>query len=213
MKPVISILLNLLLVGSLIAQQGLKADYYNGTNFNQKVATRTEPNIDKSWNDIPPVPGLDPHDCSIRWTGRLTAPETGTYTFSAKVDDGIRVWVGGVMVIDNWQLNDDGRFTGKVIMRKGTPYDLKVEYFNALIEGEVRLLWTLPNVQSPVVVESKYFNEKPKPSPQQAPAKAEAKKILHPLPSPTQNPKNNQPPSTQNQRPSNNQPPTVEPWS
>ncbi len=176
MKPVISILLNLLLVGSLIAQQGLKAEYYNGTNFNQKVATLTEPNIDKSWNDIPPVPGLDPHDCSIRWTGRLTAPETGTYTFSAKVDDGIRVWVGGVIVIDNWQLNDDGRFTGKVIMRKGTSYDLKVEYFNALIEGEVRLLWTLPNVQSPVVVESKYFNEKPKPSLQQAPAKADAKK-------------------------------------
>ena len=176
MKPFLSLLLNFCLIGCIVAQQGLKATYYNGTDFNEKVATRTDKMIDLSWNDEPPVPGLNPHDCSIRWTGRLTAPETGTYTFSARVDDGIRVWVGGVQVIDNWQLNDDGHFTGQVIMREGTQYDLKVEYFNALIEGEVRLLWTLPSAKSPVVVESKYFYEKPKPVTQQAPTKPELKK-------------------------------------
>ena len=111
------------------------------------------------------MPGLDPHYCSIRWTGILNAPVTGTYTFSAKVDDGIRVWVGGVMVIDNWQLNDDGHFTGKVLMKAGVPYDLKVEYFNGLIEGEVRLLWTLPDAQSPVVVDSKFFTQTIPPKP------------------------------------------------
>jgi outer membrane protein OmpA-like peptidoglycan-associated protein len=156
----------LLLVGCLSAQPStLRAEYYNGTEFNQKVTTRIESNIDKAWNDIPPVPGIDPHNCSIRWMGRITAPKTGTYTFSAKVDDGIRVWVGGVLVIDNWNLNDDGQFTGKVIMREGTAYDLKVEYFNALIEGEIRLLWKLPEAQLPAIVESKYFQEQPKPAP------------------------------------------------
>lgn len=191
MKPLFFLLFNML-AGCLFAQQGLKAVYYNGTNFNQEVATRTESNIDKSWNDVPPVPGIDPHNCSIRWTGRITAPETGTYTFSAKVDDGIRVWVGGVQVIDNWNLNDNGQFTGQVIMREGTAYDLKVEYFNALIEGEVRLLWTLPNTNRPAIVESKYFNGKPKPTPQQSPAKTEAKKenptATKPKPAPKKQP-------------------------
>ncbi len=95
MKPFLSFFINYCIIGYLAAQQGLKAEYFNGTNFNEKVATQTDRMIDLSWNDEPPVPGLDPHYCSIRWTGRLTAPETGTYTFSARVDDGIRVWVGG----------------------------------------------------------------------------------------------------------------------
>ncbi len=206
MKPIISILLNLALFSSLFAQQGLKAEYYNGTDFNQKVATRTEGNIDKSWNDIPPVPGLDPHNCSIRWTGKLTAPASGTYTFSAKVDDGIRVWVGGVKVIDDWKLNDNGQFAGQVVLREGTPYDLKVEYFNALVEGEVRLLWALPNTQTPVVVDSKFFSEKPKPAASQAPAKVEVKKDKPISNSPKPTPKVNPPPT----KPEPNQQPAAD---
>lgn len=200
MKPLLFLFLNLL-AGCLFAQQGLKAVYYNGTDFDQEVATRMESNIDKSWNDVPPVPGIDPHNCSIRWTGRITAPETGTYTFSAKVDDGIRVWVGGVQVIDNWNLNDNGQFTGKVIMREGTSYDLKVEYFNALIEGEVRLLWTLPSTNRPAVVESKYFANKPKPAAQQPTAKTEAKKEQPTTTKPKPAPKKQPNPAVQQPKP------------
>ncbi len=177
MKPLLSLFLHLAIFGCLAAQSGLKTEYYNGTNFNEMVATSIEPMIDLSWNDEPPVPGLNPHNCSIRWTGILNAPETGTYTFSAKVDDGIRVWIGGILVIDNWKLNDDGHFTGRVIMRKGTPYNLKVEYFNALIEGEVRLLWQLPETNRPIIVESKYFTQTIPPPP---PKPVEAKKSTPP---------------------------------
>ncbi|MCF8246290.1 MAG: OmpA family protein [Saprospiraceae bacterium] len=178
MKPILSLFLQLAIFGCLAAQSGLKTEYYNGTDFNEMVATRIEPMIDLSWNDEPPVPGLNPHDCSIRWTGILNAPETGTYTFSAKVDDGIRVWVGGILVIDNWKLNDNGHFTGRVIMREGTPYDLKVEYFNALIEGEVRLLWKLPEAERPIIVESKFFTQTIPPPP---PKPVEAKKSALPV--------------------------------
>ncbi|MBI1225714.1 MAG: OmpA family protein [Bacteroidetes bacterium] len=198
MKPVFALLLLSLTFCSLTAQPGLTAEYFNGTNFNKKVATQIEPMIDLSWNDDPPVPGLNPHSCSIRWTGILNAPQTGTYTFSAKVDDGIRVWVGGILVIDNWKLNDDGRFSGKVIMREGTPYNLKVEYFNALIEGEVRLLWQLPEANRPIIVESKYFTQTIPPPTPKAPVvpekttpkvkpKTEVRKTQEPPPSKPEN--------------------------
>ena len=134
----------LFLLNELSSQNGLKAEYYDGTHFDRKVATRIDDNIDFYWNDRPPVRGIDPHVCSIRWTGKLMAPETGVYVFSARVDDGIRVWVGGVRIINNWQLNDEGISEGKIKMKAGEYYDLKVEYFNALIEGEITLLWELP---------------------------------------------------------------------
>jgi outer membrane protein OmpA-like peptidoglycan-associated protein len=150
----------------LIAQQGLVAEYYDGRNFDKKVASRIDSKIDFNWMSTPPVSGINPHNCSIRWTGKIITPDNGSYTFSAKVDDGIRVWIGDKLVIDAWDLHDVGDFTGKITLEKGKSYDLKVEYFNALIEGEIRLLWELPS-EKPIfggffgtnvkVIESKYF--------------------------------------------------------
>lgn len=128
-----------------IGQSGLVAEYYDGQNFENKVATTIEPAIDHYWDRTTPIEGMNPHVCSVRWTGQLEAPETGKYTFSAKVDDGIRVWIGDQLVIDDWQLNDMGRFEGTAKMQAGQKYDLKVEYFNAMNEAEITLFWEIPD--------------------------------------------------------------------
>ena len=162
----------LLLLGTIhsLSQSGLKADYFDGTEFNRYVATNYVDNINFYWNQRPPVPGINPHVCSIRYTGQLTSPKTGAYTFSARVDDGIRVWVDEVLIIDNWQLNDVGYSEGTVDMKAGTVYSLKIEYFNALNEAELRLLWKLPKEEDtnwffqwwddeePVVIPTQYFS-------------------------------------------------------
>ncbi|MVM33034.1 OmpA family protein [Spirosoma sp. HMF4905] len=127
------------------AQQGLKGEYYTGTNFEHKVFTRIDPAISFNWANQNPGPGISRSYYSIRWTGKLLAPVSGAYTFNAKVDDGIRVWVGNKQVIDAWQLNDSKYFSGRVILEAGKFYDLRVDYFNDLLEGEIDLLWVLPN--------------------------------------------------------------------
>ena len=131
------------MINTSFAQSGLKAQYYDGTNFERLVAERYEANIDQSWLDTPPVPGMNPHECSIRWTGKLKTAKSGTYSFSAQVDDGIRVWIDKELIIDQWDLNDLGLFKGTKELEANREYDLKVEYFNGLIEGEVRLLWKM----------------------------------------------------------------------
>lgn len=128
-----------------MAQGTIKVDYYDGQNFDRYVTTRMEDHIDKYWNEVPPVDGIDPHDCSIRFTTRLKPGLTGEYAFSARVDDGIRVWLNDDLIIDNWKLNDVGISESKVHMESGAFYELKVEYFNALIEGEITLLWDIPD--------------------------------------------------------------------
>jgi outer membrane protein OmpA-like peptidoglycan-associated protein len=127
------------------AQAGLKAEYYDGQSFNRFVTSRIEPNIDQTWSNTPPVKGIDPANCSIRWTGVLVAPETGVYHFSAFVDDGIRVWLGNILIIDQWGLNDVGQFESAISLVASKEYSLKVEYFNALLEGEIKLIWQKPS--------------------------------------------------------------------
>jgi len=62
-----------------------------------------------------------------------------------RVDDGIRVWVDDVRVINNWQLNDLAYSKGKIKLIADSIYTITIEYFNALIEAELQLLWELPN--------------------------------------------------------------------
>ena len=98
---ILIILVGIFNIRSAIAQNGLKGEYFNGQDFDQFIGIKQVENIDFYWNDVAPMPGMNPNVCSVRWTGRLKSPQTGTYEFSARVDDGIRVWVGGVRVINN----------------------------------------------------------------------------------------------------------------
>jgi outer membrane protein OmpA-like peptidoglycan-associated protein len=159
-----SCIICLLALNYALAQPGLKAEYYAGQNFEKKVLTRMDAKIDFVWNvGRGPTPLVDASLFSARWTGKLLAPASGKYTFSAKVDDGIRVWVGGKMVINQWNLNDVGDFKGAIILEEGKQYELKVEYFNAMLEGEIKLIWETPktdnNPKKPETIDAKYFQQ------------------------------------------------------
>ncbi len=134
-----------LMAGQGMAQSGLKGEYYTGTNFEKKILTRIDPQIQFNWLDRSPAPGIPHSYYSIRWTGKLLAPATGEYYFYAKVDDGIRIWVGNQKVMDSWQLNDSKSFTGNIVLKAGQYYDLRVDYFNDMLEGEIYLYWQRPD--------------------------------------------------------------------
>ena len=162
MKYLLSIYFLLILgIPHLLAQKGLKADYFDGRNFDRYVATNYVDQIDFYWNWQAPVEGINPHVCSVRYTGRLKSPRTGWYTFSARVDDGIRVWIGEELIINNWQLNDVGYSDGKVKMKADQFYDIKIEYFNALNEAELRLLWKLPQDEDSNWLENWWYGDDP----------------------------------------------------
>ncbi len=160
----------------LNAQQGLKAEYFDGVDLNRLVDVRNVSNIDENWDRYPPVAGLDPHRCSIRWTGKIVPGKTGNYKFSARVDDGIRVWINKQLIIDEWELNDVGIFQNSIDMIANRAYNITVEYFNALNEGEIRLLWKIPNAEKSwyetifggeeaVVIAPEYFVQPDAPEP------------------------------------------------
>ncbi|MEZ0610783.1 OmpA family protein [Fibrella sp. WM1] len=130
------------------AVSGLTGTYYMGQNFDRKVFTRVDPAINFKWWHKPPGPGLEAEYYSIRWVGRLFVPVTGRYRFSVEVDDGIRLWVGGRRIIDSWGLHNNDRFEGSVDLVANHYYDLRIDYFNAILEGEIKLYWVIPDEKS-----------------------------------------------------------------
>lgn len=151
----------------LVAQQGLLGEYFDGENFEKKIATRTDDKIDFYWDFKAPMNGMAAESFSIRWTGNITAPESGKFLISCTVDDGVRVWIDNQPIINAWNMHDKTFFSNYANLEKGKSYDIKIEYFNGIREGMIKLKWQLPS-EKPVfggmlgsnekIISSKYFS-------------------------------------------------------
>lgn len=212
----------ILLPNSHYAQGGLLAEYYDGKDFNTFVTQEYVGNIENYWDQTPPVDGIDPHYCSIRWTGKLKPAKSATYLFAAIVDDGIRVWIDGEIIINQWQLNDFGVFNGEKELIANQEYDIKVEYFNALNEGEIKLQWAIKKSkeeeswkeyffgQEPQyqIIHSDYFVREESPQPQVSASKITKKIIATPPQKATKKPKKKATtPPAKKKKPTNSPPP------
>jgi len=147
---------------SLIMAQGdLKAAYYNGTNFEEYVGTGSVSNLDLYWDYHPPFEGVISDNCSVIYTGLIKTSRSGEVEFSARVDDGIMLWVGEVMVFSNWRLNDVGDAHGKIYLEGNTDYKFTVKYFNAMNEAELKLYWKLPENPDNNWLENLWYGDDP----------------------------------------------------
>lgn len=128
---------------------GLRAEYFTG--YLDLALERVEPTLDAQWGLEGPSAEVGIDRFSARWTGTLTAPETGTYTIITDNDDGVRVWIGGALVIDDWRGHFVTRNTAEVALEAGVPVDLRVDYFELDIEASMKLSWSSATLPEQVI--------------------------------------------------------------
>src|SRR4030095_15256108 len=96
-EPVVSVPASALTVNG--TEPGLKAEYFNNQELKgSPVTVRTDPRIDFDWGRYNPTPELSGNNFSVRWTGKIKAPETGTYTLGFTADDGARLYIDGKLL-------------------------------------------------------------------------------------------------------------------
>jgi len=105
------------------------------------VFQRDDANIDFNWGSGSPRPDLPVDGFSVRWTRRLTFAQAGKYRFRATSDDGVRVWVGGKLVIDQWR-DGTSTYEGQVQLTAGDT-DVRVEYYEHTGGAAIKLTWEL----------------------------------------------------------------------
>ena len=128
---------------------GLTGKYYNNIDFTAFLASRVDAAVNFDWGSSPPN-GLSAGTYSVRWTGQVLAPETGTYRFSTRTSDGARLWVNGVQVISDWnnQATNIWNDSAAITLSAGQKYNLKLEYFNNTNPATARLYWYMPSRSS-----------------------------------------------------------------
>jgi hypothetical protein len=124
---------------------GIKGDYYNGTDLRDLVLTRMDPQINFSWGGDSPDPLVDVDLFSVRWIGEVEAAFTETYTFYTMSDDGVRLWVDGQQLIDDWNDHGDTENRGNIDLVAGNVYSLVLEYYENVGGATAQLRWSSPS--------------------------------------------------------------------
>jgi RHS repeat-associated protein len=136
---------------------GLRATFYGDMTLDRPVLSRTDGSIDFNWGAGSPAPGVAVDGFSVRWQGQVQPLYTETYTFITRADDGVRLWVNGQLVINNWVNQAETERSGTIALVAGAKYDIRLEYFDNLEDGIVQLSWRSARQARQVIPASQLF--------------------------------------------------------
>lgn len=124
---------------------GLLGEYFNNIDLKgEPVLKRVDKEIGFDWQDRAPGSGLGTDNFSVRWTGKLVPSATREINLIAMSDDGMRIWLDGKLLLDDWK--DHAPETKKMPIKTeaGKQCDLRVEYYERGGGAVARLGWDDP---------------------------------------------------------------------
>jgi hypothetical protein len=136
---------------------GLSAEYFNSANLAGLTFTRTDAMVNFDWANGGPGAGLGSDNFSVRWSGRVQPRYSETYTFSTISDDGVRLWVNGQQLVNNWTNHAPTENAGTITLQAGVKYDIKMEYYESTGGALAQLYWTSPSQAKEIIPPGQLF--------------------------------------------------------
>ena len=136
--------------------------YFNdsgGTHLGTVVLTRTDNTVNFSWSGSPGT-GVNSDNFSVRWTGFVQAPVAGSFRFRTVSNDGIRLWINGQQVINNWTNHSITTNTSAAItLTAGVKYSLVLEFYDRTGTATAQLQWSYPGQSYQTIPQSRLFRQ------------------------------------------------------
>lgn len=137
--------------GSLSVGSGLYGEYFDTLNFSHRKMTRTDASIDFAWGAASPDASLSGDTFSVRWTGWVQIPSSGAWTFYVTADDGVRLWVNGQLLVDQWKDQGATEYSAPLSLTGGSKVDIRLEYYENGGSATVQLRWSGPGVTKQII--------------------------------------------------------------
>lgn len=104
---------------------------------------RTDGKINFDWGHGSPHGDINPDNFGARWNRTVHFAEEGMYRFEATMDDGMRVWIDDVKVIDSWYDSQEHVITFDYWMTEGD-HHIQVDYYERGGEAVAQFSWSIP---------------------------------------------------------------------
>lgn len=143
---------------------GLLGEYYANQGWVGGVLRRIDATV--NFATLNPADFSDNSDdnLTVRWVGCVRAPGTGTtpvnVTFYSRSDDGTRVWVDGILVVDQWRFQGipgQPGPSGTIALMPGQLYSIVVEIFEGTGGEGCILEWSYPGQAQQVIPSASLF--------------------------------------------------------
>ena len=121
---------------------GLRGEYYDNMDLTMLKFTRVDPVINFEWGEGSPADAINVDSYSIRWTGKVEPRYSETYTFHTCTDDGVRLWVNGILLINEWKSQSPTEYSEKIDLEAGKKYEIKMEYYEHRRGASAKLMWS-----------------------------------------------------------------------
>ncbi len=128
---------------------GLHGAYFH--KHGALAAERDDPVIQFDWGGDEPAPGVGADHFSVRWSGFLEVPQSGAHTFATVADDGVRLWVDGQAVLDDWTFHAPTRVEGTIELAAGF-VPIRLEYFEGAVTAGITLSWLPPGAAAEEII-------------------------------------------------------------
>ena len=122
---------------------GMKGEYYNNMQLAGEPAfIRIDSMIDFSFGTFSPAPGIPDDRFSVRWSGKIIPPET-VRQLGVTNDDGVRLYLNGKLIIDDWHDHGEKANKADVVLEAGKEYEIVLEYYDNAFNADAKLTWDL----------------------------------------------------------------------
>jgi hypothetical protein len=125
---------------------GWRAEYFGNRHLTGNGLVRQDAEINFDWGHGSPTQGLAADNFSVRWV-RNVQLQGGRYRFTSVTDDGVRLFVDGQLVIDQWRVMAPTQFSAELELSPGW-HGLRMEYFEAGGGAVARLSWVKVDIGS-----------------------------------------------------------------
>ncbi|HEU4453963.1 MAG TPA: PA14 domain-containing protein [Longimicrobium sp.] len=136
---------------------GLWGEYYAGTDFNELRMARLDPAVNFDWAGGSPDPRVPADNFSVRWTGYLVPLEKESYTLHVQIDNGVRMWIDGERVIDDWAEKPPREVTAVRALEPGKRYEIRLEMKEHAGGAAARLSWSNPRRAREIIPRAQLF--------------------------------------------------------
>jgi beta-glucosidase len=109
--------------------------------------TRVDDQINFYWETGSPAPELKDDNFSIRWTGYLVPPVSGTYKIGCWGMPVLEIWLEGEKILSHNNIHHAFYHEKAVELEVGMKYKFVYEYKNDFGDGDAKLLWSMPNTK------------------------------------------------------------------
>jgi len=136
---------------------GLRGLYYaNAAASGTPAINQVDPQINFNWAAASPQ-GLPADGFSARWVGELEVPFSETYTFYPTTDDGVRLWINDVQILDLWANRRSAtEAKASIKLTGGQRYPITMEFYNAEGTAVAELRWESPSITKDLIPQAAF---------------------------------------------------------